>query len=301
MTDQETGRPVICFGEILWDSLPHGLFPGGAPINVAYHLKQLGARAVPVTAVGRDVLGDELLRRLRLWRLETEFVAVLPEKPTGLVRVTLSPAGSPSFEIVENVAWDWIEVTSAALDLAKRSRAIVFGSLAQRSEQNRRQLALLRERATDALKVFDVNLRAPFDVLDRIWELAQGSNLIKLNDDELKRLLGRSLTLDQLEEAARLFADRTGCTKVCVTAGAQGAGWLCEGGWFWADAKPVEVSDTVGAGDAFLAALLHGLLSERLPPQRNLERACRLAEFVASKPGATPSYSIKPDRSISVI
>ena len=299
MTDTQADATVICFGEILWDSLPRGLFPGGAPVNVAYHLKQLGARAVPVTAVGRDVLGDELLRRLQGWGLETEFVAVLPDKPTGLARVTVNDSGSPSFEIVENAAWDWIELTSATLELVKRSRALVFGSLAQRSAHNRRQLAVLRQHATRALKVFDVNLRAPFDPLDRVWELARGTDLIKLNDDELGRLLDRKLAGDRLEEAAREIAKRTGCTQVCVTAGAKGAGWICKGEWFWAAAKPVDVSDTVGAGDAFLAALLQGLLSGRLSPRQNLERACRLAEFVVSKPGATPSYSISLDGSIS--
>ena len=123
-------KPVICFGEILWDSLPRGLYPGGAPINVAYHLKQLGANPIPVTAVGRDQLGEELLQRLKAWGVDISGVSVHPTKPTGLARVTLVD-GSPRFEIVEDVAWDAIELSAETLARALQCDAIVFGSLAQ--------------------------------------------------------------------------------------------------------------------------------------------------------------------------
>ena len=101
--------PVLCFGEVLWDCLPRGLFPGGAPINVAYHLQKLGLTAYPVTAVGSDFLGQELVRRLEQWGLDSRFVTVLTDKQTGVVRAHIQPDGSAKYEIVEDVAWDWIE------------------------------------------------------------------------------------------------------------------------------------------------------------------------------------------------
>ena len=129
---------------MLWDSLPQGLFPGGAPMNVAYHLRQLGLRAAPVSAVGHDTLGSELMRRVGSWGLETDLIRVREDKPTGLVRVTIKE-GSPSYEIVEDVAWDWIEIPTEHRERLRDVSALVFGSLAQRSEHNREQLQSLRD------------------------------------------------------------------------------------------------------------------------------------------------------------
>lgn len=290
MTDARA-KTVICFGEILWDSLPRGLFPGGAPMNVAYHLRQLGAHPIPVTAVGRDQLGDELLSRLKMWSVDTCGVTVHPTKPTGLARVTIVE-GSPQFQIVEDVAWDWIETSAHVLEQASQSAAVVFGSLAQRSPHNQAQLRALLDHCTTALKVFDVNLRAPYDSAERVWALVRRSDLIKLNDHELCRLMDKAFTPDQLADGVRQFAERAGVGKVCITAGATGAGLLLDGNWHWETARPVSARDTVGAGDSFLAALLFGLLQSNRPPDEVLRRACRLAEFVVTQDGATPAYRV---------
>jgi fructokinase len=282
-------RPIFCFGEALWDSLPRGLFVGGAPINVAYHIKQMGAYPIPVTAVGRDQLGEELLRRLQAWGVDTCGVGVHPAKLTGLSRVTLA-RGSHTFDIMEDVAWDWIELQPSVLDLAPRSVAVVFGSLAQRYEHNRAQLSALLPHCPTALKVFDVNLRPPYDSAERVWSLARRANLIKLNDHELSSLLNEMISPADMAGAARRFANHAGVGKVCLTAGATGAGLLLDGDWFWESSRPVSVRDTVGAGDAFLAALLCGLLQGSRPPAEVLRQACRLAEFVVTQDGATPVY-----------
>ena len=284
-------KQVISFGEILWDSLPRGLFPGGAPINVAYHLRQLGAYPIPVTAVGRDQLGEELLQRLKAWGVDISGVSVHPTKPTGLARVTVVN-GSPRFEIVEDVAWDWIELQPAVLEQARKTAAVVFGSLAQRSEYNHQQLADLLNLSSAAFKVFDVNLRPPYDSAERVWSLTKRADLIKLNDQELGRLLNGPAPPADMADAVRRFAGRAGVAKVCVTAGATGAGLLLDGEWYWEAAKPVPVRDTVGAGDAFLAALLSGLLQGINQPEEILRRACRLAEFVVTQDGATPAYNV---------
>ena len=290
MSDR-TARPIICFGELLWDLLPRGRFIGGAPVNVAYHLRQLGAHPLPVTAVGRDPLGEELLRRLRAWGMDISAVRVHATKPTGVSHVTVVN-GSPSFEIVEDVAWDWIELSAETLERASESAAVVFGTLALRFEHNRPQLTTLLARCSRALKVFDVNLRPPYDSAERVWSLAPGADLIKLNDQELGRLMDEPVLPTGMEGLVRRFAGRAGVGRVCLTAGATGAGMLLDGDWFWEPSRSVLVRDTVGAGDAFVAALLFGLLQEKNPPAEILRRACRLAEFVVTRDGATPEYSL---------
>jgi len=280
---------VICFGEVLWDSLPRGLFLGGAPVNVAYHLKQLGAAPLPVTSVGRDQLGEEILRRVHGWGVAPTGITTHPNKSTGMARVTLKD-GSPRFEIVEEVAWDWIELSAEVLACAPRSHAVVFGSLAQRSENNRRQLTTLLEACPQAMKVFDVNLRPPYDSAERVWALAQRASLVKLSDSELNQLLERAIEPQDFSSGVKELAHRAGGKNVCLTAGAIGAGLLLEGHWFWESARAATVCDTVGAGDSFLAGLLAGLLQAKHPPAEILRRACRLAEFVVTQAGATPAY-----------
>jgi fructokinase len=331
------GRPVLCFGEILWDSLPQGLFPGGAPVNVAFHLRQLGLDAVPVTAVGRDFLGDELLRRMKRWGLPADGVT-RNEQPTGAVLVELNEAGVPKFNILENVAWDQLELNEAIRALAPQTSAVIYGTLAQRCEPNRKLLGELLELAThhsqhrtgglqkeretsiitphpacghplpssdegrgqgegssfdqiarSALRIFDVNLRPPYD-MKVVWELAAKAQVIKLNHDELHTLMDGCFGVADFEPAVRAFAGRTGCGTICVTAGARGAGLLLNDRWHWADARPVVVKDTVGSGDSFLASMTRSLLAGNETPQQMLERACRLAEFVATQEGAMPPH-----------
>jgi fructokinase len=291
-TPERNAGPVLCFGEILWDSVPEGLFPGGAPMNVAYHLRQLGLDAVPVTAVGADYLGEELLRRLKRWRLSTAFVKRVPGKQTGIVQVDLGERGSPRYHIVEDAAWDWIQLPEELRSIAEKGSALVFGTLAQRSPNNRKQFSALLTWAPRAQKIFDVNLRRPHDSPELVWELGKISDLIKLNHEELAILLGRSLNEKELEPGARDFSRKSGCGKICVTAGPLGAGLLLEDRWYWMGGRPIQVRDAIGAGDSFLAALVHGLLLEPGQPEPILYRACRLAEFVASQSGATPAYSV---------
>ena len=296
MSEREAPQ-VLCFGEVLWDSLPRGLFPGGAPLNVAYHLRKLGLRPILVTAVGRDRLGDELLHRLDSWGLETRGVTVDPERSTGLARVKLVE-GSPEFAIAPDVAWDRIVLSPEIVAVAGASAAVVFGSLAQRSVHNRAQLAALLELCPAALKVFDVNLRPPFDVSEDIWKMARQADLIKLNDHELGQLLGASPLPAGFGDAARRFASQAQIRQVCLTAGALGAGLLLDGRWTWRPARPAPVRDSVGAGDAFLAALLFGRLRGDESPERTLRRASRLSRFIVTQDGATPAYRLDSEGNV---
>lgn len=284
---------ILCFGEILWDFLPDGLYPGGAPFNVAYHLHRHGADVKIVSAVGRDLLGDELLRRIRAWGLSADTITLHHGLPTGYVRASLSATGDATYEITPSVAWDQIATNHDSLHAAMTARALVYGSLAQRSGFNRAALdRLLGTLPTDAWRVFDVNLRPPHDDLSLVHELATKCTLLKLNAAEAARLVDNgNETVGREETDARTLADRFGVGTVCVTAGARGAGLLRHGQWHWEPGHEAKVSDTVGAGDSFLASLLSGLISGRLNNAECLRRATRLGEWVASQRGATPDYT----------
>lgn len=282
---------VVCFGEILWDFLPAGLFAGGAPFNVAYHLRQLGLQPHLASAVGRDLLGDELLRRLKHTGLGSLGLARSTGLPTGYVRAALGPGGDARYEIATEVAWDQIPTGEDTLRATVQARALVYGTLALRGALNRASLdRLLAALPADALRVCDLNLRPPHDdlALARTW--AAKATLLKVNFAEAARLAAHPAAAPGDEEAlARTLAASTGCSTVCLTAAERGAGLLAGDTWFWESGRPVAVSDTIGAGDAFLAALLARLLSGA-PPAEALRFACRLGEWVATQRGATPAY-----------
>ena len=287
-------RPtILCFGEILWDFLPEGLFPGGAPFNVSYHLHQLDTDVRLLSGIGRDTLGDELLRRLKHWGIRTDLLAIHQDLPTGTVIASLSESGDAKYEITPSVAWDQITVAEDATRAAVGAHAVVYGSLAQRTPFNRAALErLFSVLPAEAWRVFDVNLRAPHDDLDLVRDLAASATLLKLNADEAARIvLGADREEPGSEEAlARALAQDRDTRIVCITAASRGAGLLIDGTWHWEDGQPVEVADTIGAGDAFLARLLSHLLIGDRSPAEALISACRHGEWVASQRGATPAY-----------
>ena len=280
---------ILCFGEVLWDLLPDALVPGGAPLNVAYHLHRLGQPVRVVSAVGTDRLGDELLRCAAHWGLPADGIARRADLPTGEVRASVGPDGEARYDIAASSAWDRIELDAPTLAAAATARALVFGSLAQRSAANRAALERLRAALpAAALRVFDVNLRPPHDDLDLVRSLARHATVLKLNAAEAERLARGGAV--GAEAQARALAAQTGCTLVCVTAGARGAGLLRANRWHWEPGRPVAVVDTVGSGDAFLAALVSHTLEGRWADAEILARACRLGEWVATQRGATPVY-----------
>ena len=291
---------VICVGEVLWDVLPEGRYAGGAPLNVAYHLRQLGIASWLLSAVGDDAPGRALLRQIEDWDVGTDLIATDPQRPTGSVQVRLVD-GIPEYTIAADVAWDRLPVPRRLPVDFENTDAIVFGSLAQRHPDNLDRLLALLDACPSPLRVFDVNLRPPHDDKAVLRQLAERADLIKLNDEEAAFLLGTPTGAAGLEGAARDIAESTGASRVCITAGASGAGLLSTGDWFWVDGRPIAVKDTVGAGDSFLAALIKGILVQPDHVQRNLERAARLAAFVASRDGATPRYDILPDGSLRAI
>ena len=282
---------VICFGEALWDVLSSMRSVGGAPLNVAYHLKKLGVRAWPMSGVGKDLLGEELKSQIEEWGLPTDLICSVADRETGRSLVTVLE-GEPNFEVLKDVAWDYIDVPENWPVECQPAEALVFGSLAQRSARNRAVLDAMFVAMPNTLKVLDVNLRDAFEDYEQIWALARSADLVKLNDEEMQALMQTTATRANAEDCARSFQREAGCETVCMTMGAQGAGLLRCDEWHWVDAVPVKVRDTVGAGDSFLAGLIYGLLITQEDATATLRRSATLASFVASSDGATPDYDI---------
>ena len=279
---------VIGIGEVLWDLLPAGPLLGGAPANVAFHAKSLGADARVVTRIGNDPLGRQILDRFVALGLPTDTVQVDDQAPTGTVSVTLSGNGVPHFVVHEGVAWDRLLATGTAVGAVQAADAICFGSLAQRDPVSRAAIQDLVAAAADrALRVFDINLRQNFYSREIIEESLGLSNVLKLNDGELP-VLARMFALDgtphqQMERLAKAFQLRC----VALTRGAEGSLVYHDGRWSEHRPKPVQVVDTIGAGDAFTAGLVMGLLLG-MDLHKAHVAASEVARHVCSQAGATP-------------
>lgn len=284
-----SGLRMLGVGEVLWDLLPDGRQLGGAPANFACHARALGADAAILTRVGADPLGREILERLAGLGLPTGLVQVDERAPTGTVGVEIDPAGVPRFTIRERVAWDALAATDAAVEAAARADAITFGSLAQRGEPARASILRLVEATPSlALRVFDANLRQHFHsrgVLERSLKLA---NVLKLNDSELPAIASLIGTSGPVEAQVQAIARRYELRLVALTRGACGSLLWTADGVSDHPGSPTDVRDTVGAGDAFTAALAMGLLLD-WPLDRVNERANAVAAYVCSRSGATPA------------
>lgn len=280
---------ILCVGEILWDALPDGLFLGGAPFNVVCHLHALGENGAFASRVGDDRLGEEALRRMPIHGVATELMQIDRSLPTGFVRVDLDQTGEPDYEIVQPVAWDAITLTDALQQRAEHTQALVFGSLAQRAETSRQTIRKLCK--LDVVRVFDINLRPPHYDRSVIEHSLRAADAVKLNGDELERMQSW-FDLPSGEEAAlEGLATTFDCTAVCVTLGNAGARLWQEGDYAHHPGFDTTVKDTVGAGDAFLAAFLAGYLDGRRGDAL-LDLANRLGAYVASHSGALPSYDV---------
>jgi fructokinase len=278
---------VLCVGEVLWDALPMGLFLGGAPFNVSCHLHQLGETVTMASRVGDDVLGHEVIRRIRHRGMRDDHIQLDSDFQTGFVEVALDTEGTPDYTIVEPVAWDEIELTEALHAEADRAEAIVFGSLAQRRSPSRETIQALW--AADARAVFDVNLRPPFVDRAIVEPSLQAADIVKMNDEELEQMIEWFDIAPSPRAAMEALTHRFDIALMCVTRGPRGAVLWNDGHWGEHPGYSVAVADTVGAGDAFLAALLAGYLAGR-DDATILDEAARLGAYVATQMGPTPSY-----------
>jgi fructokinase len=286
---QDPKSPVIaCFGEILWDILPTGKQPGGAPFNVAVHLHQLGLPVRFISRVGDDELGTELVDFVESKGVDTALIQHGKTHLTGVVKANVDDANEVTYKIVQPVAWDYIQYDAAVEAAVATADAFVFGSLAARQAGTRETLYRLLESAR--FKVFDVNMRPPHYTREVVKYLLGKANLVKMNHHELAEIMGWFGTETEPAVAMPWLAQRFDLQAVCVTCGADGALLWTKGQLYRTPGVAVQVQDTIGSGDSFLAALLKGWLTGQNPGEA-LRFACATGALVATHLGATPSIS----------
>lgn len=283
---------IVGLGELLWDVFAERKELGGAPANFAYMTSLLGDHGVVASRVGRDRLGNSAARRLARLGLSREWLQIDQEHPTGTVNVQIAGDGQPTFEIAEPVAWDYFEWTTQWQDLARRAAAVCFGSLAQRAAHSRETIRLfLQALRPEALKVLDVNLRQTFFSAEILRESTAMADILKVNQEELPKVAGLlGYKVNEKEGPAQWLLRTCNLKLVCVTEGMNGSFLVSADGEHKHPGVPTEVADTVGAGDAFTAALIHHYLRGASLAAMN-EAANRMGSWVASRAGATP----KPD------
>lgn len=279
---------VVGLGEVLWDLLPAGPQLGGAPTNFTYHAGALGARAATVTRIGDDDLGTEVLSRFEQMKLPRETVQVDLARPTGTVGITLDEKGVPHYTFAEDAAWEQLEATGVALQAVGSAHAVCFGTLGQRSEVSRTAIQRLVGAApADALKILDLNLRLDFYSRELIEQSMRLSNVLKLNDEELTVLTEMFSLEGDVRRRIEWFARAFDLEAVVMTRGSSGSLIYQDGSWSEMSSPSVRVADTVGAGDAFAAAVTMGLLA-RMSLRETHEIATELAAYVCTQHGATP-------------
>ena len=285
---------VAVLGEVLWDVFPSGARIGGAAFNFSVQSRRLGECPLLVTAVGEDELGQRTLGAMDDFGLDTRMVKELPGVATGTVTVELNPDGQPRYTLHRPAPWDSIGLSE--VDLANLAAFqpswIYFGTLQNLYETSRNSNLRALEAVPRATRVYDLNLRKDSFTPELVHELLTRSDIVKLNDDEIAWVSDTfGIDSGRMEDFARRLCDRYGCHTVIMTLGDRGAALVSDGEYTRAKGYRVKVADTVGAGDSFTAAVVHGL-AQGWPTLRILDFANRLGACVASRPGGTPAWEL---------
>ncbi len=286
---------ILGIGELLWDVLPEGARLGGAPANFSVMVGRLGNHSAILSRIGRDDLGREAVHQLDPLPADTSFLQIDPMHETGRVTVSFNK-GQPEYTIHQPAAWDKMELSDEWVRLAERADAICFGSLAQRSLESRQTIqTLAAQTSSRCIRIFDVNLRPPFYSSEVIQESIELTTVMKMNDEEVPLVLAllgmpavRDATVGSLREGAeRLLFEFPTLQLVAVTCGGNGSLLVTREEWHQHPGFPIRVADTIGAGDAFTAAMTHYLLRGAELPMLN-EAGNRWGSWVASQSGAVP-------------
>lgn len=291
-TDFDDNLVVVGIGEALWDILPDGKKVGGAPANFAYHVSQFGIKSCVASAVGNDELGTELLNKFHERNLNTLIPSV--DYPTGTVMVQVDDCGIPTYDISKNVAWDNIPFTDTLENLARHTRAVSFGSLAQRNAVSRQTIYRFLDtmpQHNDTYKIFDINLRQDFHTPEILIESMNRCNILKINDEELlqvNNLLGYPDRGQQ--DSCMALLKKFNLEILILTCGVNGSYVFTPDSVSFIDTPKVQVADTVGAGDSFTAAFVSGLLKGMSVADAHL-LAVEVSAFVCSQAGAMPVLS----------
>ena len=285
---------IVGMGEALWDVLPEGKKIGGAPANFAYHVSQFGFDSRVVSAVGEDKLGNEILKNFDAKKLN--YLIEKVPYPTGTVQVELDPNGVPMYDIKENVAWDNIPFTSALEELAKKTRSVCFGSLAQRSVVSRETINSFLNAMPDRegqCKIFDVNLRQGFYTKEILCNSMKRCNILKINDEELvtvSRMFGYP-GID-LQDKCWILLAKYNLKMLILTCGVNGSYVFTPGEISFVETPKVEVADTVGAGDSFTATFVAAILKGK-PVAEAHKLAVEVSAYVCTQNGAMPELPVR--------
>lgn len=287
---------IVSVGEVLWDILGDREFLGGAPLNFSICAQRLGNEVALLSAVGRDGRGEMALEAIRGQGLRTDWVGVMPGEPTGTATATMDDSGSATFSIQRPVAYDRLDLDEAALQqlTAMRPEWIYFGTLAQTSAGNERLLQRLVEAAAGARRFYDLNLREGQWSMPLVERLSDLATVLKLNESEAEMLFRISLMSGtfSFQNFCQGWSQRYGLEVICITLGERGCAVWSRSALQEFPGLVVKVADTVGAGDAFSAAFLHGL-EQGWPMARVAAFANSLGALVASRAGATPAWTLE--------
>ena len=281
-------KTIVGFGEALWDVFPEGRKIGGAPANFAYHVAQWGLDSCAVSAIGKDDLGDDIVRKFDENGLKYRLERV--DFPTGVVQVTLDENKVPSYNIKEGVAWDNIPMTPELETLARNCRAVCFGSLAQRSSVSRATInAFVDLMPEDSLKIFDINLRQHYFNEEIVCNSMNKADILKINDEEIIVVAEMlNITGKSQKEICEVLLDRFALKMVILTCGDKGSYVLTAQESSWVDTPKVNVVSTVGAGDSFTGTFIASILLGKTVRQAH-EAAVRVSAYVCTCQGAMPA------------
>lgn len=288
MYTSRSSKPVVSFGEILLDVLPDKSLPGGAPLNVAYHLAKLDVPVAVVSRIGPDLFGHQLMQLMEGNGIKTNYVQYDPVHETGWVKASLRPDQEMEYDIVADVAWDYIQWEEELAEVARTSAYFIYGTLSSRNVVSRKTLMQFLENAGS--KVLDINLRPPYVEKRLTEDLLSRAQIVKVNAAELDLIAGWYGSYPTVPDKMKLIFDRFKLSTLIVTLGAKGAALIDHSGIYRQPGYKVTVADTIGSGDAFLAGFLYQQLSGR-NVMESLDFASRLGAMVATLSGGSPPYN----------
>lgn len=282
-------KKVVCFGEVVWDILPNGRVPGGAPVNVAYHLHQHGVQSSLITRIGKDEAGAELRNHFAATGMNTDYFQIDPAVPTGTVIAAPDGNGNMTYDIIQPAAWDNISIDDATRSLVSAADCFIYGSLAARNEVSRNTLLSLLELV--GTRVMDVNLRAPFYSRELLTKLMSKAQVLKLNEEELALIGSWFEVATDTHTRIRMLAQVMELNIVIVTRGPNGALVFSDNVFYEHPGFTVKVADTVGSGDAFLAGFVTKWITGSSIADA-LHYAVQLGALIATKKGGCPAYQL---------
>lgn len=285
------GKKIVCFGEVLWDDFGVTKTIGGAPLNVCYHLSKLNRQPIIVSQVGQDALGVKLISHIANWGIDTRFCLQTQTYPTSTVVVNLLPEGEVKYDITEAVAWDYLTYNDTLAGEIADSDAFVYGTLAARNQMTRN--VLLEYLKVCNWPILDLNLRQPYCEPEVIMPLIRACKSIKINLEELYFLcrLCKGSCSSENEGVSLVLSAFDNLDEVILTKGGEGASYYNRDVSVNVRGVKIQVQDTVGSGDSFLAAFINGKLSGK-GNKEVLQEAAILSAYIATRNGGCPPYTL---------